>query len=107
MDDGKIGKTITTILLHQYRGHHIFRVIGLAEILESCVQIRVRLEYTKDPETVHCKSIEEEIRLWFDGEYLFVWSCRNNQDGKEHDEALIIARNKTSESNLEEPSMIM
>lgn len=37
----------------------------------------------------------------------FSGRVKNNQDGKEYDEALIIDRNKTSQQDLEEHSTIM
>lgn len=43
--------------------------------------------------TQFCKPMEEEIRLWFDGDYMFVWGCREIKVRNEHDEALIISRN--------------
>lgn len=82
MDDGKISKTKIIIYLLQQRHHHIFRVLGFAKTFESSVKFQIRLEYTKDPETVHCEPIEEEIRLWFAGECLFFWSCKKQSGRK-------------------------
>lgn len=39
--------------------------------------------------TVCQGTIAEEIRMWFEGDFLIIWSCANNDTSNTHDEAVL------------------
>lgn len=71
-------------------GSNVNKISSLSIKLESD---SITINSTLKVGTQFCKPMEEDIRLWFDGDYMFVWGCREIKATKEHDEALIISRN--------------
>lgn len=54
----------------------------------SSITINTTLNFAND--TVICAAKSEEIRIWYEGIYVFVWSCVDRKDHSEHDQALIV-----------------
>lgn len=51
----------------------------------------ISLKSPKSSQDLECVgTIEEEVRVWFDGRYIFLWSCVDDESKEERDEAVII-----------------
>lgn len=62
------------------------------------------VQHRKGPEELKCfKRPIETVRIWYDGQFVIIWSCVGIST-KQHDEGVIIARTKNNQQN---PSDIM
>lgn len=53
--------------------------------------VNTTIRYQDDNSTKWCfEPIIEEIRVYFDAGYAFVWTCLDNEDGTERDEAVVV-----------------
>lgn len=39
---------------------------------------------------VSCQSIDEQVQLWYEDEFIIIWSCLENDMSTDHDEALLV-----------------
>lgn len=67
-----------------------FKIRTYANSTKSNSSITIKTTLNSVDDTVICDARSEEIWTWYEGIYVFVWSCVDRKDQSENDQALII-----------------
>lgn len=97
-------KNLTLNLTPTHSKGNSFNVQSVVEYSDQIIQIRTTVNFKTKP--MSCiKPIREEIRIWYDSRYLFIWSCKENAQRTHRDEALIVCSESAAVHSGKEDAM--